>query len=440
MGGAASKVQSTDTSSSSDVARDFWRKRRKGCEKALRRCNNELVLEIIDLVQKNDQTLAECGVRVSLLRTKSGKEKVAVAQARTQTVYFPISAPRWHCFLPLSPFVRPDDILFFELFCLEECLASSEIRVKALMDIEAPEQIKLNNKCSLRVRKVNYFHSRKRIYFLRHGESQWNAAQREKDIVRMFSTRDHPLTKNGIHQALCIRENLLNFCSDAEAIFTSPLTRAIQTTLIALDGHKCNKMKLLSLCKENQMSFLSLDSKGSAERENIRERAVSLLKQESPDPFVEDFSMEVDQFDSEHRWWTFKKETKERVLARLGLFCNSLQFCDEKAIVVVGHSLFFKTFFQTVEAAAAADAKTHEMLSNLRRSKLPNCGCVAIDLQFNNRFSFSRSDTSLLRMFPNDSQFQQSEEESIHNSQSPRFVNPVEILGLQTLEQKCGLD
>ena len=41
----------------------------------------------------------------------------------------------------------------------------------------------------------------KTVYFLRHGESQWNDAQARRDPVGMFGKFDHALTAEGVAQA-----------------------------------------------------------------------------------------------------------------------------------------------------------------------------------------------------------------------------------------------
>ena len=38
------------------------------------------------------------------------------------------------------------------------------------------------------------------MYFLRHGESEWNKAQANLDAIGMLSDVDHPLDQTGIQQ------------------------------------------------------------------------------------------------------------------------------------------------------------------------------------------------------------------------------------------------
>ena len=106
--------------------------------------------------------------------------------------------------------------------------------------------------CSLLVERVPPPPSPLRtvLYLVRHGESAWNEAKREKNVLAMMSY-DHPLTMRGTQQAEALRDRWLSEATDTEqktlpevrefveagAIFSSPLTRALQTAAVALAGH-----------------------------------------------------------------------------------------------------------------------------------------------------------------------------------------------------------
>lgn len=108
------------------------------------------------------------------------------------------------------------------------------------------------------------------LYLVRHGESMWNQAQREKNVRAMMGF-DHPLTTTGARQAEGLRGrwrealrqadevaaagagksvldagampvadsdvDIVSEFASAGAVFCSPLTRALQTAAIALRGH-----------------------------------------------------------------------------------------------------------------------------------------------------------------------------------------------------------
>ena len=76
----------------------------------------------------------------------------------------------------------------------------------------------------------------KTVYFLRHGESQWNEAQANRNPVKMFGKFDHALTAEGLEQADRLARRIARTPSWKEErraferctiIYCSPLTRAL---------------------------------------------------------------------------------------------------------------------------------------------------------------------------------------------------------------------
>ena len=64
------------------------------------------------------------------------------------------------------------------------------------------------------------------VYLLRHGETQWNA-----DGNKYCGRTDIPLTQKGISQAELVHHQLKNI--DFDAVYSSPLQRALRTARIA---------------------------------------------------------------------------------------------------------------------------------------------------------------------------------------------------------------
>jgi broad specificity phosphatase PhoE len=62
------------------------------------------------------------------------------------------------------------------------------------------------------------------IYLLRHGETEWNTAGRFQGSL------DSPLTSKGIAQAEAVARRLAHVTPKIDAMFSSPLGRARQTT------------------------------------------------------------------------------------------------------------------------------------------------------------------------------------------------------------------
>ncbi len=69
------------------------------------------------------------------------------------------------------------------------------------------------------------------IYIIRHGQTDWNIAK------KMQGTEDIPLNDTGRKQAVSCAQALSDI--PFEAIYTSPLSRAVETAQIISD-HKCH--------------------------------------------------------------------------------------------------------------------------------------------------------------------------------------------------------
>ena len=130
---------------------------------------------------------------------------------------------------------------------------------------------------------------------VRHGQSKWNEAQHNRDYAKLMAF-DHPLTLEGSQQATELREKwetarlevvgatpplidlgeegnrppldrwLKAFLS-ARVVLSSPLTRAVQTAVLALHKHPAldaKGLRLLRSAREVKGSMGSLDSIGKA--------------------------------------------------------------------------------------------------------------------------------------------------------------------------------
>lgn len=108
----------------------------------------------------------------------------------------------------------------------------------------------------------------KTFFIIRHGESKWNEGQAHHNIVEMLD-HDHSLTRKGIDQAASLNLRLKEYLRQSEIdsvdgtgnsdytfisklkkatrVYASPLTRAVQTALVATEGHPALQAKGLTL-------------------------------------------------------------------------------------------------------------------------------------------------------------------------------------------------
>ncbi len=166
----------------------------------------------------------------------------------------------------------------------------------------------------------------KTIHCIRHGQSTFNAAFELERVDPLHW--DAPLTELGEQQAKAAAAEVRDV--PFELIVTSPLTRAIQTTLHLFGDHpSADRIRVESLHREHQASSCDVG------------RAPSLLVQDFP-------HLAFDHLDD--IWWHntgdpdergFVIEPDDTLLQRVERFRSWLGERPERLIAVVGHGTFF---------------------------------------------------------------------------------------------------
>lgn len=182
---------------------------------------------------------------------------------------------------------------------------------------------------------------KKTIHLIRHAQSRHNARVLEvpeENMARMDpALRDAPLTELGFQQAQRLAEELTAL-REIELVVTSPLTRAIQTTLAAFGNHPAPRI-VEHLHREHQDSFCDIG------------RSPAELKAEFP-------MLHFDHLDDP--WWQvapehegpYLRETMASLEIRVATFSNWLAARPEQTIAVVGHGTFLRTLTRNAFANA----------------------------------------------------------------------------------------
>ncbi len=181
--------------------------------------------------------------------------------------------PVWHSYRDLCCPADDGDRLEIEL-CAEERggerIATNSVPV--LLDASDPYDVWLHltpqlggGDVALTLRFVRApLYQRKVLFFIRHGESRWNEAMRTKDVKEIITRVDHSLTREGIENAIDLHDmwhqhrplhalfqedsaaasfdgistaQLEDEFVGADMVFSSPLTRAVQTAQLVLHDH-----------------------------------------------------------------------------------------------------------------------------------------------------------------------------------------------------------
>jgi len=289
----------------------------------------------------------------------------------------------------------------------------------------------------------------KTVFFVRHGESKWNEAQAKRDVLEMVSQVDHPLNEKGYKQA-CELQRAIRAAADggrsmlssspseaaalrallgAQAVWASPLTRAIQTAVVAmrplLEKGDGPPPELMLFGADSSSARLSSDrssdggavaaaaaagsSSGSGDqaamelelKTNAREkknvggrdtqglvvgaacaqRARQKLAEVAPgaERFGDGIKFNFDEVSEP--WWNTSAEARDEVRGRLLELLYQIQFSRHDTIVIVGHSHFFRSMFQRFLHADVGHRST-ELASRLCKDVLPNCGVACCQLDF----------------------------------------------------------
>ena len=189
------------------------------------------------------------------------------------------------------------------------------------------------------------------ICLLRHGETAFNA-----EGNKYCGRTDIPLTAKGLSQANRMKELLKDYSFDA--VFSSPLIRAISTAEIAID----NKLEIIIDNRLIEINFGNWEGKTSEEFIN-------------EDPESWNNWMEDPLRYSAGR----TGENAEQVLDRLNSFYNEiLEKYDGKNVLVVGHNGINRMFMAS---------QLGMPLKNYRRLVQENSSLTLISLDKNKGFN-----------------------------------------------------
>jgi len=321
--------------------------------------------------------------------------------------YRKTSSPRWRSYRLLNNEVGPHDILSISINNEDNYFGGVEIPVNTLS--YEPMKYRLIHSGSskagepaptITIRRVHPPSTQKQIYFIRHGESMWNAAEKNMNVKGMMKF-DHPLNEAGRMQASNLNRAWLDKVAarkkgdellpsetkslEADCIFTSPLTRATQTALLALEGHPTvehDGIKLLRAVREIKHigGFDTVGKEvgaGIAERVHHQfsksfkaDRVSSLMKRKNGEEVL-------DEYDCTSVWWTKRVDQKSNLFRRMDELTNTLQYHGANTIILVGHSLLSKEIFKRF-CTEEFIVKNKSLADNMFTKKMPNASCMML--------------------------------------------------------------
>ncbi|GAB5371806.1 hypothetical protein AAMO2058_001611400 [Amorphochlora amoebiformis] len=218
-----------------------------------------------------------------------------------------------------------------------------------------------NGNCKAIIQIVDEPPKKKWLYLIRHAQSKWNAAKREFDLVTAFGIRDHGLTKIGANQAETLRKRSMSRCEygseqgeayanfyQAQKVYTSPLSRAVESAVLALRDHKCVKQDGIYLLADvrEKRTLMGMDCTGQFKGKEILAHVQKEFKELLGE--VQDTIKDVSILpnDAEHLWWSTKAESSMGFRSRLDEAMKNIIYDQAKSIVVVCHSMVIREIFK----------------------------------------------------------------------------------------------
>lgn len=182
------------------------------------------------------------------------------------------------------------------------------------------------------------------------------------------------------------REQYTKLFLHADKVYSSPLTRAIETALLSMEGHPAllsHGLILFSVIREIKR-IGGLDTVGiaigDAIEKRVRSEVAMVLGAKRADELV---SIPFDINDTNNPWWTdmasydSEKEQQERVQE----FLTFSRFCESKIPVFVGHSLFFKAFYSRRISDELLKNRKH-LSEHLKKFRLSNASMMAVTVAY----------------------------------------------------------
>jgi len=230
----------------------------------------------------------------------------------------------------------------------------------------------------------------KKIYLIRHAQSRWNKAQKHHNLLAMVKERDHPLTSAGYRQAHALAleieaasrgDGSFGSLLDASAVWCSPHTRALQTTLVGL--HPLLEGGQLRVCLKpsarERKSLGGFDSVGAGRGDQCVHRALRKLYGIVDACEVERLrTVRVDTDEAQEKWWSCTRDSRASVRSRINKLLLDIQSSPHCSIIIVGHSHFFRELFRS----CACKSEEAALGLQLRNDKIPNCGVASCTISF----------------------------------------------------------
>lgn len=205
------------------------------------------------------------------------------------------------------------------------------------------------------------------------------------DLISAFHKTDVKIREDKAAAARR-RSDYIELFLHADKAYSSPLTRALETALVSLEGHHVlgkTGLQLYSIIREVK-NIGGLDTVGIEVGEGIGRRAKAELSAVlTPQRAADLLDLELHVNDADQVWWTpmASYDSEKDQQDRIQEFITFMRYCDGKIPIVVGHSLFFKAFYSK-RISRSLSANRKYLSHNLQKFRLSNASMLAVTVVF----------------------------------------------------------
>ena len=170
-----------------------------------------------------------------------------------------------------------------------------------------------------------------------------------------------------------IKDEFYDAFASATSVLCSPLTRAVETCVLCMRNHpmwsreSAAKINLFTNLREKK-GFWSRDTMGRDAGSSLVQRVAKSMSGMRHGGIKTDLVNRINFNDCTDRWWNNSKEGEDSFQARLEEFANYIRYSEDRVIIAVGHSGFFRHFVNKYSAPELRAQKPF-----LVTLKLQNC-------------------------------------------------------------------
>lgn len=356
-----------------------------------------LFLEIVSakgLPPRADASAPSASVRVSVI-DDSGEDKTGLlcGPARPGT-----TEPIWRAFFSTGLLATSTHLLRVEVLDRGAVIAGCSVLVGQLR-VTPPTSIRLTlpqpdpagrprTDATLCLRRVVPRFRRKVLYLVRAAQSRHVQAVQSKD-PRLANAIDHPLSLEGVQEARELhRLWALPLDSDCrlemmkvDLVMSSPLTRALQTAVVAFGGLPAvakRNIFLLSLAREVQARG-GHDTRGTKVGPALLKKAMTELREVVGEEAAHYNAVKIDSFDCFSQWWSEsdKEEGEAETSLRLQQLRSLFHGLKFHTGLLVTHPVLASLFLRRF---AAPELLSNPATAAMVHEDLPRAQCLRLEL------------------------------------------------------------